>query len=631
MGKERCDFSPRLEVERFGRLLKDERFIRGVSLWWQGTVSNINWAYQEFVKKSSKLEASFEVSPQNRLVSPDFGGIEEFTNPEEEEGLTLELLLLREKWLVDRPIGQMAWISPGLDQNDHSFLYLWTRESRNQNKVTLQALRLDIRGDQLNQFLDRLSSSRKTNLGKNLPDGRQRILATSIYSETEETFLTPEKVDSLLLALTTNQKVEIFEERMTLPRPEFIFWPERTVRLEAPISNSIQPQGLALGLRPFLSESGRQSPILIFRNNETKIEAQNALVFEEGEKKQEVQQKPPTQEVPIGAKFSQLEPLSMFQIIEKSAKKPERELVVELPSHTAEVEALVSLPSLNPNVEKPAQNSTTVENRIVRPVVEVEQPQVKKEVVKERIAIPLIEIPMGTSMIYSRREKRAERVYIIEAEVEPVKMDQGIEEKLDAYPPTAVQVFPTAPQTTLNEETESLNFTEPARVKLLDKTSILKMIESNSAIENLKPQKSQGLTLGVESEGEKVRGGQRIFLVKNFKIDYSHISMYENRGQGENPMVVRKLVWVGKNDKNNTQPAIFEREPGEDQNQQLHRLLHFLRKVVKQVFGDDILWPRKITAARWDEEEAVETIEEIEYYLQLLNQGTYAQVFAFVS
>ncbi|MBI4999281.1 hypothetical protein HZB97_00735 [Candidatus Gottesmanbacteria bacterium] len=102
----------------------------------------------------------------------------------------------------------------------------------------------------------------------------------------------------------------------------------------------------------------------------------------------------------------------------------------------------------------------------------------------------------------------------------------------------------------------------------------------------------------------------------------------------EPELVIRKLRWVINPSENGVKPAIRELELPKDQNQRLYVFLHFLRQMVKEVFGDDVLLTRKVTMMRGDEPVEVDnplaSLEEIEYYLDLLI-GNHAQVFAFVN
>ncbi len=128
---------------------------------------------------------------------------------------------------------------------------------------------------------------------------------------------------------------------------------------------------------------------------------------------------------------------------------------------------------------------------------------------------------------------------------------------------------------------------------------------------------------------------------------------------------IKKLIWVSRSDKA-VLTNIMELELPKDQNQRLYSLLHFLRKMVKEKVGedlllskqttvakvdepleqpvveakDDVLWQRKTKVMRADkpdelinelveDEEELEVLEEIEYYFALLQERTHARVFAF--
>ena len=368
---------------------------------------------------------------------------------------------------------------------------------------------------------------------------------------------------------------------------------EQPLEEQKEVKHLVQPQ-LLPPYELFYILPQRQNSVLMFRNNETKIPVPNGLIFEAGEKKQEVQQKPPTQEVPIGAKFSQLEPLSMFQIIGKNSSQT---VVQEAPVVLLKKQVPQELFHYEPTVKVETQEEPVVGEMKIRTARELVVTKEKQEVAEEAITIPLIEIPMGTSMIYSRREKRAERVYIIEAELEPIGKEQ----------------------TNMMETRE----------------------ESQEEPEKIAEQASQ------EMENEEVREETepteqkepKIFAVEEFKVkplSYINISIHENNRQEPEieELEIKKLVWVVNPTGDQAQPAILELEFSKDPdpNKATLRFLHFLRKVARKVvaqkFGNDILRTRKIKMIRADE--PVEVIRKIEYYLEVL-KGTYAQVFAFVS
>ena len=94
--------------------------------------------------------------------------------------------------------------------------------------------------------------------------------------------------------------------------------------------------------------------------------------------------------------------------------------------------------------------------------------------------------------------------------------------------------------------------------------------------------------------------------------------------------IVRKLCWVVPLTITTEQPEMLEVEMPKDQNQRVYNLLHFLRKVVKQQFGEDTIRSRQTHAVRADIQETY--IDEIEYYLSLLEQKNMrSHVFALVS
>lgn len=406
---------------------------------------------------------------------------------------------------------------------------------------------------------------------------------------------------------------------------------EQSLEEQKKVKHLVQPQ-LPPPYELFYILPQRQDPVLMFQNNETKIPVPNGLIFEAGEKKQEVQQKPPTQEVPIGAKFSQLEPVMVGRTLSVEVKpRAERYHVLKHDNNQQQGKIEIAVtprifsgkPERNQIIlQEPAQNSTTVENRIVCPVVEVEQPRVKKEneqslslnkvvplepvvevgqelvgiivgeemvkkeVVEERITIPLIEIPAPQST----ENNLQTQTQVIEMEIEPVDKNQtGINEML-------------------------AEITQPA----------------SQEIENEEIQEDVGPTEQKEP---------KIFAVEEFKVkplSYINISIHENSRQEPEieKLEIEKLIWVVSSSENQNQPAILELEFSKDPdpNKAALRFLHFLRKVARKVvaqkFGNDILRTRKIKMIRADE--PVEVIRKIEYYLEVL-KGTYAQVFAFVS
>ena len=93
---------------------------------------------------------------------------------------------------------------------------------------------------------------------------------------------------------------------------------------------------------------------------------------------------------------------------------------------------------------------------------------------------------------------------------------------------------------------------------------------------------------------------------------------------------VKKLCWVVPLTITTEQPEMLEVEMPKDQNQRLYNLLHFLRKVIKQQFGEDTIHQRYTHAVQADRQETY--IDEIEYYLSLLEQkNVRSHVFALVS
>ncbi|MFZ2025481.1 MAG: hypothetical protein WAV51_04310 [Microgenomates group bacterium] len=81
---------------------------------------------------------------------------------------------------------------------------------------------------------------------------------------------------------------------------------------------------------------------------------------------------------------------------------------------------------------------------------------------------------------------------------------------------------------------------------------------------------------------------------------------------------VRKLCWILPLTEATERPEMFEVEMPKDQNQRIHNLLHFLRKVIKQQFGTDTILHRQMQVIQTDVRE--ENLEEIEYYLSLLER-----------
>lgn len=410
------------------------------------------------------------------------------------------------------------------------------------------------------------------------------------------------------------------------------------------ITTSLPPSEFSLiGLRTFFLPSVRSLP-----NTGTEVKTESGLVFEEGVRDQETQQKP----LEVGSLQSQPErmdraPLakptsyrqhnrrpSMFQIAEESSEKapvseslPQRNgeswvhvsmiQFIDTKPLAGEGEEEVKPQDLGVGVEI-GQSFLIPENYVGLPLMKMEQAREKvmmepakagayevagkEKVAKKTTLIPLIEIP----------------AYIVEVETGPLRVNCSRTSRAGEIPQAVV----TSNLPSIEDNPVSQGEEEKVRTKVhLKGVNLDKLTEEKGIIY---PQPRQVL-----------EGKSKILRARSFQarsLSYIDISIYENR---KTERKIRKLVWVVRPVGDQTHPAVLEFELPKDQNQRLYAFLHFLRQVVKKIFGEDILWTSKIRVIRADEpvevDRPLEILEEIKYYLSLLRQEGHAQVFAIVN
>lgn len=465
------------------------------------------------------------------------------------------------------------------------------------------------------------------------------------------------------------------------------------------ITASLPPSEFSLiGLRTFFLPSVRSLP-----NTRTKVKTESGLVFEEGVRNQETQQKPSE----VGSLKSQPErmdraPLveptsyrqhnrrpSMFQIAKESLERapvseslPQRsgesrvhvsmiQFIDTKPlagegtkdsllrqaqkaEETGEIEVGVKLKSVAPQsqplplsekengrIEVAATPSIFPKEEEVKPQdlgveVEIEQsflipenyvglPLMKMEQAREKV---MMEPAKAGAYEVAGKEKVAKKTtfiplieipaYIVEVETGPLRVNCSRASRAEEIPQAVV----TSNLPSIEDNPVSQGEEEKVRTKVhLKGVNLDKLTEEKGIIY---PQPKQVL-----------EGKSKILRVRSFQarsLSYIDISIYENR---KTERKIRKLVWVVRPVGDQTYLAVLELELPKDQNQRLYAFLHFLRQVVKKIFGEDILWTSKIRVIRADEpvevDRPLEILGEIKYYLSLLRQEDYAQVFAIVN
>jgi len=420
-------------------------------------------------------------------------------------------------------------------------------------------------------------------------------------------------------------------------------------------SSSNPPSSPSSPFFPPTPESTLSPFVLMFQNIYTRAAGskevgQGDLVFEQNWR---------IQESPVVANSPQSEPVSMFQTCLPAGRSLKK--IVELPTSQPEIPAGQTLAAKHPQgltlrVDLQNSNDIRVEQRnhwgVVRQEVEaVEEIPVDEETEETVVTVPLIEIPGKTTPM----------IYIIGVEEKPVEpvnyqpWSQNLALIIKEFTQKSAVakdfvVYPSNVTSIPKEENYVIQATTVGQIAEVSQNGKIEGVVNPQIL----PQpgaKEAGNNEG-KTEDTKVLVVKKL-TVQRFPADTSlpsdttvlHRTVVkptsENKRQSLKTekleiekLEIRKLVWVVNSPNHNRQPTILELELPKDQNQRLYAFLHFLRKLVKQVFGEDVLWTRLMKVIRADEpievDNPLESLKEIEYYLELL-KGNHAQVFAFAN